>query len=139
MRILLVEDNELVRMVLGEVLSDAGHEVVEAAGPDEALSFPARNGAPELLITDVDLGAKLNGFDMAAHAHRCWPCVGVLLISGLPPNHTGQTLDPRDRYLQKPFSRTQLLHTVEELKSTLDSQPDSSQPYTDSCRQDTAV
>jgi hypothetical protein len=41
--------------------------------------------------------------------------VRILLISGLPADHTGQSLDPRDRYVQKPFSSGHLLGTLEQL------------------------
>jgi two-component SAPR family response regulator len=67
------------------------------------------------VITDVDLGSTLNGFDVAAVAHERWPSVHVVLISGLPADHTGQRLDPRDRYLQKPLSSKRLLRTINEL------------------------
>jgi two-component SAPR family response regulator len=44
-----------------------------------------------------------------------WPSVRIILISGLPAGHTGQPFDPRDRYLQKPFTYTRLLRTIEKL------------------------
>jgi CheY-like chemotaxis protein len=115
MRILLVDDDELVRTVLVETLREAGYEVVETASPHEALEFFDTMGAPGVVITDIDLCSTLNGFDVAAVAHRLWSAVRVILISGLPADHTGQTLDPRDRYLQKPFSQTGFLGAVGEL------------------------
>jgi hypothetical protein len=57
----------------------------------------------------------MNGFDVAIAAHNRWPLVGVILIRGLPADHTGQRLDQRDRYLQKPLIYTRLLRTIEEL------------------------
>jgi hypothetical protein len=54
-----------------------------------------------VVITDINLGATLNGYDAAAAAHDRWPSVHVVLISGLPVDHT-RHLYPRDRYLQKP-------------------------------------
>ena len=68
---------------------------------------------PDLVITDVDLGSTLNGFDVAATAHERWPSVNVVLISGLPADP--HRLDPRDRYLQKPLSSRRLLRTIDEL------------------------
>jgi DNA-binding response OmpR family regulator len=115
MKILLVDDDELVRAVLVETLRDAGYEVMETANPHEALGLPGAIGPPGLVITDIDLQSTLNGFDVAAVAHRLWSSVRVILISGLSAEHTGQALDPRDRYLQKPFSQTGLLGTIEEL------------------------
>jgi DNA-binding response OmpR family regulator len=73
------------------------------------------NDPPNILITDIDLGATLSGFDVAAVARRRWPMVGIILISGLPANHTGQALDPRDRYLQKPFYVSELLVMIDAL------------------------
>ena len=115
MKILLVDDDDLVRSVLVEVLRDAGYEVVETANPHEALGLPGAIGPPGMVITDIDLQSTLNGFDVAAVAHRLWSTVRVILISGLPAEHTGQILDPRDRYLQKPFSQSGLLGAIEKL------------------------
>jgi CheY-like chemotaxis protein len=46
MRILLVDDDELVRLVLAEMLADLGHEIVAAAGPQDALDLPDAIGPP---------------------------------------------------------------------------------------------
>ena len=115
MKILLVDDDELVRSVLVEILRDAGYEVFETADPHEALGMPCAIGPPGVVITDIDLRSTLNGFDVASAAHRLWSTVRVILISGLPAEHTGQTLDPRDRYFQKPFSQVGFLGVIEEL------------------------
>jgi two-component SAPR family response regulator len=85
------------------------------ADPEKALSPLEAVDPPDVVITDVDLGCKLNGFAVAATVRDRWPAVHVLLISGLPPDHTGQRLDPRDRYLQKPISSRRLLRTIDEL------------------------
>src|SRR4051812_45816655 len=115
MKVMLVEDDELVRATLGEGLEDAGLQVAEFSDPEQALSPPEVADCPDVVITDIDLGTTLNGFDVAAAAHDRWPSVHVVLISGLPADHTAQRLDPRDRYLQKPLSGTSLLRTIEEL------------------------
>ena len=115
MMILLVDDDDLVRTVLAATLSDAGHEVVETGDPHEALGLPEALGPPDVLITDIDLRSQLNGFDVASNAHHLWPKVRFSLISGLPADHTGQSLDPRDHYMQKPFSAGRLLGAIEQL------------------------
>jgi DNA-binding response OmpR family regulator len=115
MKVMLVEDDELVRATLAEGLEDAGLQVADFSDPTEALRPPEAIDPPDVVITDVDLGSTLNGFDVAAAAHSRWPSVQVILISGLPADHTGQRLDRRDRYLQKPLSYTRLLRTIKEL------------------------
>ena len=110
-----MEDDELVRATLAEGLEDAGLQVAEFSDPTEAFRAPAPIDPPDVVVTDVDLGSTLNGFDVAAAAHNRWPSVRVILISGLPAGHTGQRLDERDRYLQKPLTYTHLLRTIEEV------------------------
>jgi DNA-binding response OmpR family regulator len=112
LKILLVDDDDLVREAIEDVLSDAGFEVVATADPHEALGLPDAIGPPGVVITDIDLSSLLNGFDVAAGAHLLWPTAQVILISGLPVNHTGRALGPRDHYLQKPFSCTHLLEAI---------------------------
>jgi len=112
LKILLVDDDDLVRAAIEDVLSDAGFEVVATGNPHEALGLPDALGPPGLVITDIDLSSLLNGFDVATGAHLLWPTAQVILISGVPVNHTGRTLGPRDHYLQKPFSCTHLLGAI---------------------------
>ena len=114
-KILLVDDDDLVRAAIEDVLRDAGFEVVATGNPHEALGLPDAIGPPGVVITDIDLSSLLNGFDVAAGAHLLWPTAQVILISGLPVNHTGQALGPRDHYLQKPFSCTHLLGAIAEV------------------------
>jgi DNA-binding response OmpR family regulator len=115
MNVILVEDDELVRAALASGLCDFGFHVRDFSDPRDLLGKPDAIGPPDVLITDVDLGSTLNGFDVAAAAHGFWPSVRIILISGLPAEHTGQRLDPRDRYLQKPFTYRRLLRTIGEL------------------------
>jgi response regulator RpfG family c-di-GMP phosphodiesterase len=110
LKILLVDDDDLVRAAIEDVLSDAGFEVVATANPHEALGLPDAIGPPGVVITDIDLSSLLNGFDVAAGAHLLWPTAQVILISGLPVNHTGRTLGPRPlpakTFFLHPFARS---------------------------------
>jgi CheY-like chemotaxis protein len=115
MRVLLVDDDELVRFALMEMLSDAGYEVVETGDPVDALGLPEHLGPPDVLITDIELHSELNGFEVASYAHQLWPKVRIILISGLPADRTGRSLDPRDRYIQKPLSVDRLLGAIAQL------------------------
>ena len=116
MKILVLDDDPLVRDTVTELLCDAGFEVRDAADPKEALELLATAEAPPgLLITDIDLGSNINGYDVAAIAHRRWPTVRIILISGQPHKRTKQPLDPRDEFLQKPFSQGELLQAINAL------------------------
>ena len=89
MKVLLVDDDELVRTVLVEILDDAGHDVVDTGDPLDALGLPDALGPPDVLITDIDLRSDLNGFEVASYARHLWPKVRIILISGLPAHRYG--------------------------------------------------
>jgi signal transduction histidine kinase/DNA-binding response OmpR family regulator len=85
LRILLVEDDTLVRMVTADRLADMGHEVVEAADAEEALrQLPG----VDLLITDVGLG-QTDGLTLAEAARARIPGLPVIVASGRPAPESG--------------------------------------------------
>jgi DNA-binding NarL/FixJ family response regulator len=112
MRVLLVDDDELVRSGNAQ---RRRYEVIETGDPVDALGLPESLGPPDVLIRDIDLRSELNGFEVASYARHLWPKVRTILISGLPPHRTGQSLDPRDRFIQSSFPNDRLLGAIEQL------------------------
>lgn len=110
MNVMLVEDNELVREVIADVLRDEGLQVMEFADPEQAL---AASAPPDIIVTDIILNSQLNGFAVAALAHHRWPSVRIILVSGA--EYDNLQLEPGDHYLQKPFGVSKLLETVHEM------------------------
>ena len=81
-RILVVEDDFLIRMVLSEMLTDEGYDVVEAESGD--LALPLLDGSIGLLLTDLQLPGSLDGQALAALARRSHPDLPVIYTSGRP-------------------------------------------------------
>lgn len=115
MRVLLVEDDELVRRCLAAALAEAGLRVTELPDAERALALAGRDARPDLLVSDVNLGPGMDGLALAAEAHRRWPLIRVVLISGVPANLVGRPLLPSDRFLAKPFRTAALVRLVTEL------------------------
>jgi DNA-binding response OmpR family regulator len=74
MRILIVEDDALIAMVLADSLEDCGHEVVgPAATMAEALALcEAAAAPPELAVLDINLRDGSNGVDVARALSERW-------------------------------------------------------------------
>ena len=115
-RVLLVEDEPMVRELVGSVLGASGYRVTPAADGQEALQLLADH--PEgfdLLLTDVVMPG-MSGFELAERLTRRWPATAVLHMSG----HTNAEYTPeagsRVGYslLQKPFTPADLLSQVRE-------------------------
>ncbi|TDH60642.1 response regulator [Dankookia rubra] len=114
MRVLLIEDDELVRSALSETLDGNGFEVDGLANAEDALILLGAGQVPDVLVTDVNLGPGLDGFDLAELARARHPDVEVILISGTTPDLARRATGRHERFLQKPFEPEQLAAKIRE-------------------------
>jgi len=111
LRVLLVEDETLVRMTTAEMLADLGHEVLEAATAEEALD--QLDGAVDLVITDIGLPGT-DGLTLAATARQRAPALPVIVATGqLPPRDTNGFV-----WLAKPYNDQTLQAALAEATET---------------------
>ena len=112
MCVLLVEDDDLIRSGLTELMTEAGFEVLGAPDAESALELAGTMPSLRLVVSDVNLGAGMDGFALAAAARRRWPAVPVLLMSGLEANFAARHCSAAERFLPKPFSLRAFLQNV---------------------------
>jgi PAS domain S-box-containing protein len=106
-RVLLVEDEDIVRALLTEQLEHAGHEVVAAGNAAEALDLLKVRDF-DALVTDVGLPG-INGATLADSVRTVHPELGVILISGYPGDLVGRSPSLEGvQLLQKPFTSREL-------------------------------
>jgi PAS domain S-box-containing protein len=115
--ILLVEDEDLLRNLIREVLSASGYEVLEAASGPEALRLLEEyQGAIQLLLTDVVM-PEMSGQVLAERLLATHPQLKVLYMSGYTDDavvrHGVQAAEVA--FIQKPFSPHQLTRKLQEL------------------------
>lgn len=109
--ILVVEDQDQVRLMLAKVLGRLGYRVVAAGGGEEALRRVEELGrAPDLLISDVVMPG-LNGRDLYRHLRVQFPALPVLFISGYAPDMDAS----QGEVLAKPFNPAELAAKVKQL------------------------
>lgn len=117
--ILLVEDNLAVRTLTCRVLQEHGYQVHDVPDSAEAIRYceSDADAAPmQVLLTDVVM-PLMNGRDLADHIIRLRPAARILFMSGYTDTLGGdqEPLFPHVRFLQKPFTPSQLLHALREL------------------------
>jgi two-component system cell cycle sensor histidine kinase/response regulator CckA len=118
--ILIAEDDPDLRGLLSETLLARGYTVVEAGGPDEAVTAISAEGPQiDLLLTDLIMPGG-SGRDLARRMRVHSPRLKVLYMSGYgePGTETGALLAPGDPFLAKPFTRQQLLSAIGSLLGT---------------------
>lgn len=115
LKILAIDDQEIIRDLLVNMFGSAGHEVTTAERGEEGIAkFKIQRF--DLVVTDLSM-PDLSGWEVAREVKRLRPDMPVILITGW-----GQNLDEEklresgvDRVVSKPFRIEQLMKTVEEL------------------------
>jgi PAS domain S-box-containing protein len=108
--ILVVEDDDAVRLHTAEILGDLGYRVLTASSGAAALEILQGGEPVDLLFTDIVMPGGMNGRQLADEAVRRRPGLKVLFTTGYTRNaivHHGR-LDPGVQMISKPFSFDQL-------------------------------
>jgi len=104
--ILVVDDEDGIRRMIGIVLRQGGYAVLEAADGETAEhTYRRHRGKIDLLLTDVCLPGP-DGPELAASLRESEPDLHVLFMSGLPE------AEAHVPFLRKPFGVAELLHRV---------------------------
>ena len=115
-RILLVDDTDSVRVMVREMLVEAGYQVVEAINAQQALLELHSTREVDLLLSDVGLPG-MNGRELADAARALRPHLPVLFVTGYTESAVvrHEFLGPGMSLLPKPFSVNELLRSVREM------------------------
>ena len=115
--ILVVDDEALVRTLIGEVLAEAGYRTIEAQDGPKALNILQSGVRIDLLITDVGLPGGMNGRQVADAGRAIRSGLKVLFITGFAENAAigSGHLDPGMEILAKPFAMAALGTKVREI------------------------
>jgi two-component system, cell cycle sensor histidine kinase and response regulator CckA len=113
-RVLVVDDDRVVRHLISEILRRGGHDVVAAAGADEALRLAA-DGTIELVVTDMTMPG-MSGLELARALHGDRPGLPVLIVTGSGTDDMVADALARGAagVVAKPFTHAELSRAVAE-------------------------
>ncbi len=110
-RVLVVEDEPLLRMFNADMLIDAGFDVLEAADAIEALHLLETNDDIRVVFTDVEMPGAIDGFALALRIEAQWPEIGVLVTSGR--RYPNEVFTAAQRcFVAKPFRVAQVVELI---------------------------
>ena len=115
-RLLLIEDEPLVRKLLEQLLSRAGYQVTSSSDPVEALAIAVRERGFEIIVTDIVMGT-MTGSELVSRIEAICGEVPTVFMSGHTEDEfiRSSALRPHQRFMPKPFSPSDLLAKVREL------------------------
>lgn len=113
-RVLVVEDNELVRNSVEVLLVSNGYRATTVGDATAALQWLAGGGQAELLFTDIILPGSIDGRQLADIVRQMRPSIAVLFTSGYTERAAVQaaTLGEDANILTKPYKRNDLIRRI---------------------------
>jgi CheY-like chemotaxis protein len=109
--VLVVEDDELIRLNAVDLIEGAGFDVVEAKDADEAIEILLARADIAVVFTDIDMPGSMDGLKLAAAVRSRWPPIEIIITSG-KLNPSPQSLPARSRFLAKPYNGERLVDTI---------------------------
>ena len=114
--ILIIEDQYLLQADLEQALTKAGFATELAYSAEEALSIFKDSGKNfKALITDVDLGSGLNGWEVARRIREIEPAFPVVYVTGSGADDWSAQGVPNSILVPKPFAPGQLVTAISSL------------------------
>ena len=111
--VLVVEDDQLQREMIGLLLEESQCEVIECASAEAAEIVLQRRGESlSLMMTDVGLAGPMNGVELAHIARRCNPALDVIVTSGRP---LPQELPDGAQFWPKPWAPLDIIRMAERI------------------------
>ncbi len=114
--ILVVEDDLVVQGLLEDALVAGGFEVAKASSGEEAIRmFDAGEAEYRALITDVNLGTEVTGWNVAKHARELHPELAVIYMTGASGHQWASEGVPNSILIPKPFAPAQIVTAISQL------------------------
>jgi two-component system cell cycle sensor histidine kinase/response regulator CckA len=116
-RILLVEDEDPVRLFAARALREKGHDVIEARDGVQAMTFLEKQTTIHVMVTDVMMPG-IDGPTLASSVRKLMPNTKILFVSGYPEEsvrmHLKDNLD-QIYFLPKPFALDDLVNKIQDM------------------------
>lgn len=117
-RVVLVEDDQLLRSLMVDLIEDVGAQCMAFGTSDDALVWMLKQATPvDLLIADQTTPGQLSGTDIAQLARQRWPALEIMVMSGHDASGLPEMPD-NVRFIQKPLSIPDMLELVTEKLAT---------------------
>lgn len=120
--VLVVEDDDDVRIIVSEILTLGGFQVVEAPNAHDALNIVKSDQPIDLLFTDIIMPGGMNGFALAHEARQIRPELRIAYTSGYfkgagPVEQAAKQYGP---LIGKPYSPEKLCGTLKRLMAAVE-------------------
>lgn len=119
LEILLVEDEDLIRTLLGEAMADLGMNASLAASGEAAIEILHGTASFDLLVTDIQLPGAVDGLDIARAARTRTPAIPIIFTTGQPDRMAKWKSGTADIFIPKPYRPSDIINAIRRLTARL--------------------
>src|SRR5664279_5449755 len=113
-KVLVVEDEMMLRMRAVDIVEDAGFTPLEAVNADDALAILESRSDIDLLFTDIQMPGTMDGLKLAHAVHARWPTIKIMLVSGqVTPTESEKPAN--SRFYGKPLEVKKMIAELHEM------------------------
>jgi DNA-binding response OmpR family regulator len=117
--VLVIEDDQPIQSLVEDALTEAGFDPAIAPSGEEAVTLLKGNkGKYRVLVTDINLRGRIDGWAVAKQAREIDPAFPVIYMTGASADEYGSRGVPNSILLTKPFAPAQLVTAVSQLLNT---------------------
>lgn len=109
--VLVVEDDDFIRMLATDILEDEGFTVLATATADEAWPILERRSDIGVLFSDVNMPGNMDGLTLANRVAERWPHIRLVLTSGRRGLSSYEVPD-HGQFVQKPYLQNELMRAI---------------------------
>ncbi|HEY3249886.1 MAG TPA: response regulator [Ignavibacteria bacterium] len=119
-RIVLVEDEKIISLLLTKMLENRGYKVLKAFSLGEDVVDYLRNNKVDAVLMDIYLKGKLNGIEVAKHINSISDTIIIYITANADPSTKDLALETRQSgYFEKPLSDSELDEICEIIQSEM--------------------
>src|ERR1700694_524942 len=113
-KVLVVEDEMMLRMRAVDIVEDAGFMPVEAGDGGDAFAIRESRSDIDLLFTDIQMPGTMDGLKLAHAVHARWPSIKIMLVSG-QVTLTETEKPVNSRFYGKPLEVKKMIAELQEM------------------------
>jgi len=110
--ILIVEDDQLLRLLTVDIVEEAGFAALQADSADEAVAILEARSDIALLLTDINMPGSIDGLKLAHAVRNRWPPIKIIIVSSRVPDCV---LPTDSRFFIKPYHGEELISEINSL------------------------
>ncbi|BBE30691.1 two-component system response regulator [Tepiditoga spiralis] len=113
-RILIVDDEDNIRMLIKEELEDSNFEIVDAPSAKKALQILSNDQEFDIVCTDIEM-PDMNGLELAGEIRKKYPNKKIILLTAYSHYKSEMASWAADAYVVKSMDLTELKETINNL------------------------